>query len=46
MRPFLFCALCLLIGNVTLSAVNASLEVEAVEVCHRSGSLNCPPLPR
>jgi hypothetical protein len=46
MHSILFCALCLVVGNLTLSTVNASLQAEAVEICHRSGSMDCPPLPR
>ena len=44
--PIGFCALCLLIGNATLSTIGATLEAEQAEICHRSGSLDCPPLPR
>ena len=44
--PIGFCALCLLIGNATLSTIGAALEAEQAEICHRSGSLDCPPLPR
>ena len=44
--PIGFCALCLLIGNSALSTIGATLEAEQAEICHRSGSLDCPPLPR
>jgi hypothetical protein len=43
--PIGFCALCLMIGHAALEAGSAMLKVEQAEICHRSGSLDCPPLP-
>jgi hypothetical protein len=44
--PIGFCAFCLMIGHAALEAGTSLLQAEAVEICHRSGSLDCPPLPR
>ena len=44
--PIGFCAICLLIGNATLSTLDGWMAAEQAEICHRSSSLDCPPLPR
>ena len=33
-------------GAWTAHAVDGMLTAEQVEICHRSGSTDCPPLPR
>jgi hypothetical protein len=43
--PILIAAAGIAAVNATLSRVDGWLAAEAVEICHRSGSLDCPALP-
>jgi hypothetical protein len=33
-------------AQATIAHVEGWVAAEQAEICHRSGSLNCPPLPR
>ena len=44
--PLAFATFALMIGHAALEAGSSLLRAEAVEICHRSGNLDCPPLPR
>ena len=43
--PCLFTIFCISIGHAAEQAGRTLLENDAIEICHRSGSLDCPPLP-
>ena len=44
--PCLFTVFCVSVAHAAEKAGRSILETEAIEICHRSGSLDCPPLPR
>jgi hypothetical protein len=44
--PILIAAAGIHAANATADHLKGWIAAEQIEVCHRSGSLNCPPLPR
>jgi hypothetical protein len=44
--PILIAVAGIAAANATAAHVEEWMAAEVVEICHRSGSLDCPPLPR